>query len=190
MTAALKVNNILNTTGGPVQYRGLPSGTVCGVSVIKWDRPIALSGTQSAGAKYTIFGGEFTKKYNHTSLAVELVAFGQGPHSGNCGTAIVLDYLHPTKECWDYGTSYTYDNQWQPSQIMSLQGYAYFVNYQLTGKQIEAGLHTMHFGLWVKRTDQGSPQKPFSNLSPNGSTVSDARAGQTISRLIIREIGL
>jgi hypothetical protein len=188
MTAALKVNNILNTTGGSVQYRGLPTGNVCGVTVLSWNREIAVPAI-AAPNKVTYFGGLFTKKYKHTSLAVELVAFGQGPYSGNCGTALVLDYLQPTQESWDYGTSFTYDNQWQPYQIINLQGYAYFTHHHPTGKQIAAGEHTMHFGMWVKRSDQGT-NRPFNNLSPNASSTGDARVAQTISRIIIREIGL
>ncbi len=188
MTAALKVNNILNTTGGSVQYRGLPTGNICNVTVLSWNREIAIP-TFSGGTKITFFGGMFTKKYKHTSLAVELVAFGQGVYSGNCGTGIVLDYLHPTKECWDYGTSYTYDGQWQPYQVISVQGYAHFTHHKLTGQQIDAGEHTMHFGSWIKRTDQGT-NRPFNNLCPNASSTTDGRVAQTIARIIIREIGL
>ena len=188
MTASLKVNNIVNPSGSAVTYRGLPAGNICNTTVIRWNREIAIS-TFAAPAKITYFGGFFTKKYKHTSLAVELVAMGQGPYSGNCGTAIVLDYLQTSKESWDYGTSYTYDNQWQPYQIINLQGYAYFSVHAPTGQQIDAGEHTMHFGAWVKRSDQGT-NRPFNNLTPNASSTGDGRVGQTIATLIIREIGL
>lgn len=188
MTALLKVNNILNPSGQPVQYRGLPEGNICAVTTIKWDREIALPAI-AAPNKVTYFGGFFTKKYDHTALVVELTAFGQGPYSGNCGTALVLDYLQPSKESWDYGTSYTYDGQWQPYQIITCHGHAYFKHHQVTGKQIAAGEHTMHFGMWVKRSDQGT-NRAFNNLSPNASSTTDGRVGQTISTIVIREIGL
>lgn len=188
MTSSLKINNIANPSGGAVQYRGLPQGNVCAVTTIRWNREIALP-TFSAGTKITFFGGFFTKKYDHTALVVEVVAFGQGPYSGNCGTSLVLDYLQPSKESWDYGTSYTYDNAWQPYQIMTLHGHAYFKTHAVTGKQIAAGEHTMHFGSWIKRTDQGT-NRPFNNLSPNASSTTDARVAQTISTIVIREIGL
>jgi hypothetical protein len=190
MTSSLKINNILNPTGGAVQYRGLPEGNICNVTTMTWDRPIALTAFGSP-AKITFFGGSFTKKYTHTALSVEVVVFGQGPYSGNCGTGLVLDYLQTStgKESWDYGTSYTYDNQWQPYQIITLYGHAYFSNHQINGQQIAAGEHTMHFGMYVKRSDQGT-NRPFNNMSPNASTTSDGRVGQTISTIVIREIGL
>jgi hypothetical protein len=188
MTSILKVNSILHPSSGTVEYRGLPAGNIVNVTTLTHSTPTSVS-VISAPAKATFFGGSFTKKYSHTHLAVECLAFGQGVYSGNCGTALVLDYNVSGKECWDYGVSYGYDNSWQPYQIICCQGHSYFTQYHITGAQIEAGSHTMHFGMWVKRADQGG-NRPFNNLSPNASTTSDSRVRQTVSSIVIREIGL
>lgn len=188
MTSSLKVNSILHPSSGRVEYRGLPGGNICNVTTIRYSTPTSITAYGSP-SNATYFGGNFTKKYSHTALAVECVVFGQGPYSGNCGTGLVLDHGVSGKETWDYGTSYTYDNQWQPYQIMCVQGHAHFTNYNITGGRIEAGTHTMHFGIRVKRSDQGN-NRPFNVLSPNASSTSDSRVRQTISTIVIREIGL
>lgn len=188
MTSSLKVNSILHPSSGRVEYRGLPGGNICNVSTITYATPTSITAYGSP-SNATYFGGSFTKKYSHTSLAVECLVFGQGPYSGNCGTGLVLDHNVSSKESWDYGVSYGYDNSWQPYQIMICQGHAFFSTYAVTGAQIEAGTHTMHFGIRVKRSDQGT-NRPFNVLSPNASSTGDGRVHQTISTIVIREIGL
>ena len=189
MTSVLKVNSI-TASSGTVDYQGLPTGNVIGVYTISHSTSTSISTVQSGptSGKVIRFSGSFTKKYDHTSLIVEATVYGNGPYSGNAGTAFCLDYGVSGKESWHYGTSYRYDNQWQPYQIICVQGQAYFTNHHITGSQILAGTHTMGWGEWVKRSDQ-STNRPFNTLSPNGSSSSDARNHQFVSMLVIKEIG-
>lgn len=188
MTSSLKVNSILHPSSGTVEYRGLPAGNIVNVTTISNSTATSISAVGSP-SRVAIFGGSFTKKYSHTHLAVECLVFGNGPYSGNCGTALVLDYDVSAKESWDYGVSYTYDNNWQPYQIMCCQGHSYFTQYHITGAQIEAGSHTMHFGFRIKRSDQGT-NRPFNTLNPNASVTTDSRVRQMVSTIVVREIGL
>jgi hypothetical protein len=186
MTSVLNVNTITNPSGR-VEYRGLPAGNVCNVSHIRNSTRTSLGTISGSNQKTTYFGGTFTKKYNHTILVAEVNAFGNGVYSGNCGTALVLDYGVSGKESWDFGVAYSYDNNWQPYQVIILSGMCYFMHYENNSRPIEAGSHTMHFGARVDV--DGGTNRPFNTLNPNSSD-NDSRNRQFVSSIIIREIGL